>query len=160
MQKIRIYDNLIKMMSAYADMWMREPTNVILEIPMERGNFILKKVLIVDDGAFMRLLIKGILGKNDYEVIGEAEDGFIAIDKFKELRPDLVTMDITMPNCDGIAALKEILKEDKDACVIMVSSMGQEAYIKEAISSGAKGFIVKPFDESTFMAILNSLETE
>ena len=120
----------------------------------------MKKVLIVDDGAFMRLLIKGILGKNGYEVVGEAEDGFVAIDKFKELHPDLVTMDITMPNCDGIAALKEIIKEDEDASVVMVSSMGQEAYIKEAISSGAKGFIVKPFDESTFMAILDSLETE
>ena len=117
----------------------------------------MSRVLVVDDGDFMRILIKGILQKNGYEVIGEATDGLIAVEKYKELSPDIVTMDITMPNMDGIAALKAIIEYDEDASVIMVSAMGQDESIKEAIASGARGFVVKPFDEGSFLSILESI---
>lgn len=103
------------------------------------------KILIVDDAAFMRMMIKDILGKNGYEVVGEAQDGAVAVEKYKELKPDLVTMDITMPEMDGIAALKEIKKFDPNAKVIMCSAMGQQAMVIDAIQAGAKDFIVKPF---------------
>ena len=103
------------------------------------------RVLIVDDAAFMRMMIKDILTKNGFEVVGEANDGQQAIEKFKELSPDLVTMDITMPEMDGIAALKEIKKIDSNAKVIMCSAMGQQAMVIDAIQAGAKDFIVKPF---------------
>lgn len=103
------------------------------------------RILIVDDAAFMRMMIRDILSKNGYEVCGEANDGAQAIEKFKELRPDLITMDITMPEMDGIAALKEIKKIDGNAKVIMCSAMGQQAMVIDAIQAGAKDFIVKPF---------------
>ncbi len=103
------------------------------------------KILIVDDAAFMRMMIKDILTKNGFEVVGEANDGSQAIEKYKELKPDLVTMDITMPEMDGISALKEIKKTDGNAKVIMCSAMGQQAMVIDAIQAGAKDFIVKPF---------------
>lgn len=103
------------------------------------------KILIVDDAAFMRMMIKDILNKNGFEVVGEASDGSQAIEKYKEIRPDLVTMDITMPEMDGITALKEIRKIDSNAKVIMCSAMGQQAMVIDAIQAGAKDFIVKPF---------------
>ena len=104
-----------------------------------------KNILICDDAAFMRMMIKDILGKNGYNVAGEAENGLKAVEKFKELSPDLVLMDITMPEMDGIAALKEIKKIDAGAKVIMCSAMGQQAMVIESIQAGAKDFIVKPF---------------
>lgn len=104
-----------------------------------------KKILIVDDAAFMRMMIKDILTKNGYEVVGEAENGAKAIEKFKELSPDLVIMDITMPELDGIAAVKEIKKIDGDSKIIMCSAMGQQAMVIESIQAGARDFIVKPF---------------
>ncbi|GGE65457.1 response regulator [Priestia taiwanensis] len=103
------------------------------------------KILIVDDAAFMRMMIKDILVKNGFEVCGEAENGQQAIEKFKETQPDLVTMDITMPEMDGIQALKEIRKTNPNAKIIMCSAMGQQAMVIEAIQAGAKDFIVKPF---------------
>ncbi|WP_166237953.1 response regulator [Paenibacillus turpanensis] len=103
------------------------------------------KILVVDDAAFMRMMIKDILTKNGFEVVGEASDGAQAVEKFKELHPDLVTMDITMPEMDGITALKEIKKLDGSAKVIMCSAMGQQAMVIDAIQAGAKDFIVKPF---------------
>jgi two-component system chemotaxis response regulator CheY len=103
------------------------------------------RILIVDDAAFMRMMIRDILTKNGYEVVGEAQDGAQAIEKYKELKPDLITMDITMPEMDGIAALKEIKKIDGNAKVIMCSAMGQQAMVIDAIQAGAKDFIVKPF---------------
>ncbi len=103
------------------------------------------RILIVDDAAFMRMMIKEILTKNNFTVVGEASDGLQAVEKFKELNPDLVTLDITMPEMDGIAALKEIKKIDPNARVIMCSAMGQQAMVIEAIQAGAKDFIVKPF---------------
>jgi len=104
-----------------------------------------KRVLIVDDAAFMRMMIKDILSKNGYEVVGEADNGLVGIEKYKEFKPDLVTMDITMPEMDGIAATKEILGFDNKARVIMCSAMGQQAMVIDAIQAGAKDFIVKPF---------------
>lgn len=103
------------------------------------------KILIVDDAAFMRMMIKDILSKNGFEIAGEANDGAQAIEKYKEVSPDLVTMDITMPEMDGITALKEIKKFDPNAKVIMCSAMGQQAMVIDAIQAGAKDFIVKPF---------------
>ena len=103
------------------------------------------RILIVDDAAFMRMMIRDILTKNGYEVVGEAQDGAQAIEKYKELNPDLITMDITMPEMDGITALKEIRKIDPNAKVIMCSAMGQQAMVIDAIQAGAKDFIVKPF---------------
>ncbi|MEQ2464130.1 response regulator [Niallia hominis] len=104
-----------------------------------------QKILIVDDAAFMRMMIKDILSKNGYEIVGEAADGMQAIEKFKETQPDLVTMDITMPEMDGITALKKIKKLNPNAKVIMCSAMGQQAMVIDAIQAGAKDFIVKPF---------------
>jgi len=103
------------------------------------------RVLVVDDAAFMRMMIKDILTKNGYEVVGEAENGQKAVEKYQELKPDLTTMDITMPEMDGITAVKEIRKLDASAKVIMCSAMGQQAMVIEAIQSGARDFIVKPF---------------
>ena len=104
-----------------------------------------KNILIVDDAAFMRMMIKDILTKNGYTVAGEAENGAKAVEKYNELKPDLVLMDITMPEKDGIQALKEIKAADSSAQVIMCSAMGQQAMVIESIQSGAKDFIVKPF---------------
>lgn len=104
-----------------------------------------ERILIVDDAAFMRMMIKDILTKNGYEIVGEAQDGAQAVEKYKELTPDLVTMDITMPEMDGITALKEIKKVNPDAKIIMCSAMGQQAMVIDAIQAGAKDFIVKPF---------------
>ncbi|WP_433749762.1 response regulator [Falsibacillus pallidus] len=103
------------------------------------------RILIVDDAAFMRMMIKDILTKNGFEVVAEAADGSQAVEKYKELKPDLVTMDITMPEMDGITALKEIKKIDGSAKIIMCSAMGQQAMVIDAIQAGAKDFIVKPF---------------
>lgn len=103
------------------------------------------KILIVDDASFMRMMIKDVLTKNGFEVVGEAENGAKAIEKYKELQPDLTIMDITMPEVDGIQAVKEIKKADPNAKIIMCSAMGQQAMVIEAIQAGAKDFIVKPF---------------
>jgi two-component system chemotaxis response regulator CheY len=107
--------------------------------------FMGKSILIVDDAAFMRMMIKDILTKNGYEVVGEAENGSVAINKYKELKPDLVIMDITMPEVDGIQAVKEIKKINADSQIIMCSAMGQQAMVIESIQAGARDFIVKPF---------------
>ena len=117
----------------------------------------MKRVLVVDDAAFMRISIKNMLMKNGYEVCGEAENGEVAVQRYKELMPDIVTLDITMPDKDGLEALKEILASNSDAKVIMVSAMGQEGMVREAIISGAKGFIVKPFKEDVIMNAMNNM---
>lgn len=104
-----------------------------------------KGILIVDDASFMRMMIKDILTKNGFDVAGEAENGLRAVEKFKELNPDLVIMDITMPEMDGIQAVKEIKALDPNAKIVMCSAMGQQSMVIEAIQAGAKDFIVKPF---------------
>lgn len=112
--------------------------------------------MIVDDAAFMRMALKKILVHLGVDVIAEAENGLSAIQKFKETRPDIITMDITMPEMSGIEALKEIRKISSDVRVIMVSAMGQETYVREAVINGAKDFIVKPFKEETVKATIES----
>lgn len=102
-------------------------------------------ILIVDDAAFMRMMIKDILSKNGFSVVGEAENGLKAVEKYKELNPDLVIMNITMPEMDGIQAVKQIKSLDPSARIIMCSAMGQQAMVIESIQAGAKDFIVKPF---------------
>ena len=104
-----------------------------------------KNILICDDAAFMRMMIKDVLSKNGYTVAGEAENGVKAVEKYNELRPDLVLMDITMPEMDGIQALKAIKAADPGASIIMCSAMGQQAMVIESIQAGARDFIVKPF---------------
>ena len=105
------------------------------------------KILVVDDAAFMRMNLKNILTKEGFGEVVEAENGEIAIQKYKNEQPDLVTLDITMPEMDGIEALKKIKESDPDANVIMCSAMGQQSMVIEAIDAGAKDFIVKPFDK-------------
>jgi two-component system, chemotaxis family, chemotaxis protein CheY len=104
-------------------------------------------VLIVDDAKFMRKTLTSILQNAGYEVIGEAENGQEAVDLYRTLQPDLITMDITMPQMSGIEAVKKIKEEYPDAKIIMCSAMGQQKMVVEAIEAGAKDFIVKPFDE-------------
>lgn len=102
-------------------------------------------VLIADDAAFMRMMIKNILTEAGYDIVGEAENGAVAVAKYAELKPDLTTMDITMPEMDGLAALKEIRGSDPAARVVMCSAMGQQSMVIESIQAGARDFIVKPF---------------
>ena len=104
----------------------------------------MKKILLVDDSSFMRMMLKDIL-KAKYEIIGEANNGQEAIEMYKKLKPDLMTIDMIMPALNGIEAVKEIIKSDPKARIVMVSAMGQEILVEEAIQSGAKAFIVKPF---------------
>ncbi|MBE0467730.1 MAG: response regulator [Candidatus Desulforudis sp.] len=110
-----------------------------------------KRILVVDDAAFMRMMIKNILTKYGYEVVGEAENGTVAVQMFKELKPDLVTMDITMPEMDGIQCVKAILAQQPEANIVMVSAMGQQAMVMDAIQAGAKDFIVKPFQQERIL---------
>lgn len=112
-------------------------------------------VLIVDDAAFMRMMVKDILTKNGFNVVGEAENGAIAVDKYSELNPDLVIMDITMPEMDGLQAVREIRKVAPQARIIMCSAMGQQAMVIDAIQSGAKDFIVKPFQADRVIEAVN-----
>ena len=105
-------------------------------------------VLVCDDAVFMRTLLSDILSQSGFEVIGEAETGVQAIERYKQLRPDLVTMDIVMPDMGGIEAVREICKTDPEAKILMCSAMGQQALVVEAIQAGAKDFVVKPFQPS------------
>ena len=116
------------------------------------------RILITDDALFMRVTLKNILTKAGYEVIGEATNGAEAVELYKQLKPDLVTMDITMPEMDGITALKEIKSRYPDAKVVMCTAMGQQAMVKEAITSGAKDFIVKPFQPERVIEAVQKLE--
>jgi len=116
-----------------------------------------KRVLIVDDATFMRMMLKDIITKAGYEVAGEATNGREAVEKYKELKPDIVTMDITMPEMNGIDAIKEIMKIDPNAKIIVCSAMGQQAMVIEAIKAGAKDFIVKPFQPSRVVEALNKV---
>ncbi len=105
-------------------------------------------VLVCDDAIFMRTMIADILTQAGYEVVGEAESGSQAVAKYRELKPDFVTMDIVMPDMSGIEAVREICREDPDARILMCSAMGQQALVVEAIQAGAKDFVVKPFQPS------------
>ncbi len=116
----------------------------------------MKKVMIVDDAAFMRLNLKNIL-KEEYEIVGEAQNGKEAVEMYQELEPDIVTMDITMPVMDGLEAIKAIKDIDSSAQIIVCSAMGQQKMIIEAIEAGAKDFIVKPFKEGRVIEAIRKL---
>lgn len=115
------------------------------------------RVLIVDDAAFMRMMIKDILQKNGFEVVGEASNGIEAVNLYKKEKPDVVTMDITMPDMDGIEAVKEIKAFDSEAKIIMCSAMGQQSMVMDAIKSGAKDFIVKPFQSDRVLEAIRKV---
>lgn len=115
------------------------------------------RILIVDDAKFMRMTLSNIFTKHDFEVVGTAENGEQAIKLYKELEPDIVTLDITMPVMDGLTALAEIMKYDPQANVIMCSAMGQQRLVVEAIELGAKDFIVKPFAEERVIEVVKSI---
>ena len=115
------------------------------------------KVLIVDDAIFMRTMIGDILRQAGFEVVGEASTGVEAVQKYKELNPDLVTMDIVMPDMGGIDAVREITKEDPDARILMCSAMGQQGLVVEAIQAGARDFVVKPFQASRVLEAVQRL---
>lgn len=115
------------------------------------------KIMLVDDAAFMRMMEKDTLVKNGYTDIIEAEDGAIAVDMYDKEKPDLVIMDITMPNMDGLEALKTIKAKDPSATVVMCSAMGQESMVIDAIKSGAKDFIVKPFKPDRLLKTVSNI---
>lgn len=116
----------------------------------------MKKVMIVDDAAFMRLNLRNIL-KDEYDIVGEAKNGKEAVEMYQELKPDIVTMDITMPVMDGLEAIRAIKDIDPDAQIIVCSAMGQQKMIIEAIEAGAKDFIVKPFKEGRVIEAVRKL---
>lgn len=115
------------------------------------------RIMVVDDAAFMRMMLKDILTKGGYEVVGEAENGLRAVEKYKELTPDLVLMDITMPELDGIGAVKQIKSLDPNAKIIMCSAMGQQAMVLESIQAGARDFIVKPFQADRIIEAVSKI---
>ncbi|GAA0115836.1 response regulator [Clostridium senegalense] len=115
------------------------------------------KVLIVDDATFMRMMIKDILEKNGFEVVGEAQNGIKAVELYKSEKPDVVTMDITMPDMDGIEAVKAIKEFDPNAKIVMCSAMGQQSMVMDAIRAGAKDFIVKPFQADRVLEAINKV---
>ncbi len=115
------------------------------------------KVLVVDDAIFMRKMISEILEENGMEVVGESDTGSGAIEKYKELRPDLVTMDIIMPEMNGIDAVRKIMTVDSNAKIVMCSALGQQALVQEAMAAGAKDFLIKPFNPSRVVEVLNKV---
>jgi len=117
----------------------------------------MKTILIIDDSENMRLTIKDMVSRNGYWVAGEAGDAKSGIEMFKRLNPDIVTLDVTMPGPNGIEALRQIMGINPNALVVMVSAMGQDLYIKDAIMAGAKGYIVKPFGERQILDALAKL---
>ena len=116
-------------------------------------------VLICDDAIFMRTMVRDILTQAGFEVIGEAETGVQAVEKYQQLRPDLVTMDIVMPDMGGIDAVRQICKTDPNARILMCSAMGQQALVVEAIQAGAKDFVVKPFQPSRVLEAVQRVLT-
>ena len=116
----------------------------------------MKTVLIVDDASVVRLMLKKVL-KADFDIVGEATNGIDALTKYKELRPDIVTMDITMPEADGIQATKDIIAFDEDAKIVMMSGIDQKEMLTQAIKAGASSYIVKPFEKDRIVSTLNEI---
>jgi two-component system chemotaxis response regulator CheY len=121
----------------------------------ERRTAVKPKVLVVDDAIFMRKMIAEILVENGMDVAGEADNGSSAVERYKELKPDLVTMDIIMPEMNGIDAVRQILAVDSQAKIVMCSALGQQALVQEALSAGAKDFLIKPFNPSRVVEVVN-----
>ena len=115
------------------------------------------RVLVADDAAFMRQMIREIIEPEGFEVVGEATDGLEVVETYQKLHPDLVMLDIVMPKCSGIDALKRILAADRSACIVMCSALGQESLVQEALQAGARGFIVKPFKPDAVVATLRKV---
>jgi two-component system, chemotaxis family, chemotaxis protein CheY len=128
-----------------------------MEIPSIGREKPMANVLVVDDAAFMRMMMKNILEQNGFTVIGEATNGNEAVERYRTLRPDVVTLDITMPEKDGLQALKEIRELDPHAKVIMASAMGQQSMVVEAVRSGASDFVVKPFEQHRVIEALQKV---
>ncbi len=118
------------------------------------------RVLIVDDAIFMRKMISDILVENGMEIVGEADTGAKAIERYKELRPDLVTMDIIMPEMNGIDAVRKILEYDAQARIVMCSALGQQALVQEAITAGAKDFLIKPFNAARVVEVIAKITSQ
>jgi len=115
------------------------------------------RVLVVDDAIFMRKMISDILEGNGMEIVGEAETGALAVQKYTELKPDLVTMDIIMPEMNGIDAVREIMSNDSQARIVMCSALGQQALVQDALSAGAKDFLIKPFNPSRVIEVISKV---
>ncbi len=113
------------------------------------------RVLVVDDAIFMRKMISDILEGNGMEVVGEADTGSLAVEKYKELKPDLVTMDIIMPEMNGIDAVRQIIANDSQARIVMCSALGQQALVQDAMTAGAKDFLIKPFNPSRVIEVVS-----
>lgn len=124
-------------------------------IELNGGNKLMARILIVDDAKFMRETLETILSNAGHVIVGKAENGKDAVDLYKELRPDLVTMDITMPIMNGIEAIKAIIEIDDEASIVVCSAMGQQKVVVEAIEVGAKDFVIKPFDEHRVLETVN-----
>ena len=119
-----------------------------------------RKVLVIDDSPFVFKAVSKALEGTEWEVVGNALDGQIGVDKYIELRPDVITLDVTMPIMDGIEALEKIIDEDKDACVVMISALGQEFKIIEALRKGARHYIIKPFKEEDIICKIKGIIAE
>ena len=115
------------------------------------------RVLVVDDAIFMRKMISDILEGNDMEVVGEADTGALAVEKYKELKPDLVIMDIIMPEMNGIDAVRQIIANDLQAKIVMCSALGQQALVQDAMAAGAKDFLIKPFNPSRVIEVVSKI---
>lgn len=115
------------------------------------------RVLVVDDAIFMRKMVSDILEGNEMEIVGEADTGALAVEKYKELRPDLVTMDIIMPEMNGIDAVKQIMSLDAQAKIVMCSALGQQALVQDALAAGAKDFLIKPFNPSRVIEVVSKV---
>lgn len=115
------------------------------------------RVLVVDDAIFMRKMISDILEGNGMEIVGEADTGALAVEKYKELKPDLVTMDIIMPEMNGIDAVRQIMSNDSQARIVMCSALGQQALVQDALTAGAKDFLIKPFNPSRVIEVVTKI---
>lgn len=117
----------------------------------------MKTILIADDALFMRMMLKDLLTVNNFSVVGEAEDGREAVEKYRELQPDLVILDVLMPNLDGLSAARKILEQDPGARIVMLSAMGQSDFLDEAKDLGVKNYILKPFSPPKVIKTLNEI---
>lgn len=115
------------------------------------------RVLVVDDAIFMRKMISDILEGHGMEIVGEADNGQLAVEKYKELKPDLVTMDIIMPEMNGIDAVRLIIEADAQAHIVMCSALGQQALVQDALAAGAKDFLIKPFNPSRVIEVVTKI---
>ena len=115
------------------------------------------RVLVVDDAIFMRKMISDILEGNGMEIVGEADTGALAVEKYKEFKPDLVTMDIIMPEMNGIDAVRQIMTDDSQARIVMCSALGQQALVQDAMAAGAKDFLIKPFNPSRVIEVVSKI---